>query len=173
MKKIISILILCLIVGCNSKDPFQPIENKPNELEKTQLEIYQKINYTEEEVINKEFYVVSNLAISYNRETLIKFLEHEINSFTMARFTDEGDMILDYIYYNGNNYHVITDTTRDRYGWQGYYENEYQTLEKETYNIFLKDNIIVEGNNENTIYNSIEILTIPNFDLKLIEAIID
>lgn len=170
MKKIISILILCLIVGCNGNIKEQSTENKQNEVFE-QLEIYKKINYTEEDVINKNFYVVTNRGIIYNKDTLIKFLNHEITSFTMAYFTDEGDMILNYIYYNGNNYHVIMDTTRDEYGYKGYYENEYTTLEIQNYYIILKDNIKVEGNNEDTIYNSIEMILIPNFDSDLIEII--
>ncbi len=35
---------------------------------------------------------------------------------TLANCTDEGDMIYDYLYYDGNKFFYMTDTTRDRFG---------------------------------------------------------
>lgn len=159
--KIIMILILFLTMGCNKK--IEIIEQKENieqnitkkELEKD-LEIYKQIQYNDDKIISKGFYVVTNCCGIYNKEKLKQFLKKEINDITIVEYTEEGDMIIRYIYYINDHYHVITDTTRDKYGYRGYYEDEYETLEYGNNIIILKNNVKISGENEKTIYNSIE-----------------
>ena len=168
--KIIMILILFLTIGCN-KNP-EVIEQKENIEQKItekdsnkNLEIYKQIKYTDEEVINKGFYVVTNCCGIYNKEKLKQFLKKEINDITMVYYTEEGDMIIKYIYYVNDHYHVIIDRTRDEFGYKGYYEDEYETLEYDNNIIILKNNVKISGENEKIIYNSIEEHIIRDYEI--------
>ena len=153
MKKMI-IILLIFLTACSNKN----IEtNKQNNIELNQdkIEIYQKIDYTLDDVIEKGYYVILYNNI-YNSELLDQFISHQINKITIVNYTEEGDMIIDYIEYIDGNYHIIRDTTRDRYGYIGYLESELTEMEITDSRIILKNPIPILGEREDTIYNIIE-----------------
>lgn len=112
-----------------------------------------------------EIYAADNLAVCSNIPEL-RNLEpwHEfaqkVNKgkpawVDVVRFTDEGDPILYYVYYDGEEFLFVEDTTRDRFGTP--------LITKEKYTMLFEFNEVSETGNE--IYRA----TLSNIELESIE----
>lgn len=96
-------------------------------------------NLTLEDYIKKEFYVLTSQK-QYNKEVLENFIQGKTNQIYIVEYTDEGDPIISELTRKENQYHLITDTTQDRYGTQGYYVNTFNKMEVKKDYIVLKEN---------------------------------
>lgn len=89
----------------------------PNDSEQLkQLECYQIIHG--EEASGREYW----------DEFYQSVQEEKPAQLTIANFTIEGDVILDYVNYDGNDFYLLSDSTRDRFAGELYWQETYKYL---------------------------------------------
>lgn len=89
---------------------------------------------TYEELLREDAYVILHGEVKSGQDKWDRFYQNVQNQIpaeiVLIQFTDEGDAILTYLYYDGNDFYAVEDDSRDAFAGAGerYWEKQFKYL---------------------------------------------